>query len=280
MDYQPIFLIGAARSGTKILRDTISTHPDIAKVEYDINFIWKRYNENINHDELDEANIKSKFIKFINGYFSKKTKNKPYLIEKTVSNSLRIRFLLNTFPNAKFIILYRDGRDVVESVLRQWGKAPENRYLLKKLASVPIMQVLPFLTGYAIDTLKIKAGFSPRNNYIWGVQYKGWEKDIESDSILEISSKQWNYCINSTIRDKDKIRENNKIEIYYENLIEKPSKEFRRIANFLGLDEKKFNYDNIEAANVGKSKHYLLNDQYEEIENLLSSNLRKLGYQK
>ena len=278
MDYQPIFLIGAARSGTKVLRDAISTHPDIAKIEYDINFIWKRYNENINHDELDETNIKSKFIKFINGYFTKKAKNKPYLIEKTVSNSLRIKFLLNTFPNAKFIILYRNGIDVVESVMRQWGKAPDNRYLFRKLTSVPIIQVLPFMIGYAINTIKIKAGFHPRNDYIWGVRYKGWEKDLNSNSILEISSKQWNYCINSIIKDKNKIKQDKRIEIYYEDLVEKPSEQFRRIAHFLELDGKGFNYDNIKDSNIGKSKNSLSNNKYKEIEYLLNNNLKKLGY--
>ena len=69
MNYTPIFLIGAARSGTKILRDTISTHPDIERIGYDINFIWKRYNENIEHDELESKHFKPKFKKFIDKYF-------------------------------------------------------------------------------------------------------------------------------------------------------------------------------------------------------------------
>ena len=51
--YRPIILLGAARSGTKLLRDVIATHPNIGKVPYDINYIWRLGNEFIPHDELE-----------------------------------------------------------------------------------------------------------------------------------------------------------------------------------------------------------------------------------
>ena len=278
MSYQPVFLIGAARSGTKILRDTISTHPEIEKIGYDINFIWKRYNENIPHDELGKDNVNSKFERFIKRYFNSKAKNKQYLIEKTVGNTLRIPFLLEVFPDAKFIILYRDGRDVVESVVRQWGQAPDNNYLFKKLFSVPFLHVLPFLFQYGIDTLKIKSGMAPRKKYVWGVRHKNWEKDLETDTLLEFCSKQWNYCIQSIIDNKNKIDEKNRIEIYYEKLVANPSKEFNRIAEFLNLNVNDFNYSSIKDSNVGKSKSKLTEQDYSKLNDMLKNNLEKTGY--
>lgn len=278
MSYQPIFLIGAARSGTKILRDTISTHPEIEKIGYDINFIWKRYNEDIPHDELEVHHVKPKFIRFIRGYFKSKVKDKNFLIEKTVGNTLRIPFLLEVFPEAKFIILYRDGRDVVESVIRQWGVAPDNKYLFKKLVSVPFLQVMPFLFQYGVDTLKIKLGLSPREKYIWGVRHKNWEKDLESDSLLEFCSKQWNYCVQAILQNKNKIKDHNKIEIYYEDLVKQPSIEFGKIAEFLNLNVDDFNYSNIKNSNIGKSKSKMSEDEYKELNTYLEDNLAKTGY--
>ncbi|MEM9820470.1 MAG: sulfotransferase, partial [Bacteroidota bacterium] len=154
--YQPIILIGPARSGTKIMRDTIATHPSIAKVGFDINFIWKRFNEGMSHDALEAEQATDKVQRYIRKYFAKQAEGKPFVIEKTVSNTLRIPFVLRAFPDAKFIFLYRDGRDAVESVVRQWGVAPDNSYLVKKFLSVPFFDVLPYVIKYAIDLLRIK----------------------------------------------------------------------------------------------------------------------------
>ncbi|WGF92203.1 sulfotransferase family protein [Aequorivita marisscotiae] len=278
MKYQPIFLIGAARSGTKILRDTIATNSEIEKIEYDINFIWKRFNEDIDHDELEVRDVKPQFKRFIFKYFNKKAKNKPFLIEKTVGNSLRIPFLLEIFPNAKFIILYRDGRDVVESVVRQWGEAPSNSYLFKKLFSIPIFQVFPFLLTYAYDTLKIKLGLVPSKKYLWGVQYKGCWNDLDKFTALEFCTKQWNQCTESIIKHRAKIKVENRLDIYYENLVKNPKNEFFRIADFLNLNEEDFDYSTLKSSNIGKSKNKLSNKDYEELNNRLKSTLIKLGY--
>ena len=38
---QIVIIIGAARSGTKYLRDVLATAPNAARVPYDINYIWR-----------------------------------------------------------------------------------------------------------------------------------------------------------------------------------------------------------------------------------------------
>src|SRR4051812_20775701 len=39
--FQPVIVIGAARSGTKLLRDSLATHADVARVPYDVNYVWR-----------------------------------------------------------------------------------------------------------------------------------------------------------------------------------------------------------------------------------------------
>lgn len=279
MHYRPIFLIGAARSGTKILRDTIATHPELSKIDYDINFIWKRFNEEIKHDELGREDVKPKFIKFIKKYLDKKANGKPFLIEKTVGNTLRIPFLLEIFPNAKFIILYRDGRDVIESVVRQWGGAATNQYLVKKLFSVPVFQVLPFLFSYGVDTLKIKMGLSQGQKYVWGVRYKGIEEDLKKNkSRVEICTKQWINCTSAILQNKDKVPADNLLEIYYEELVKDPNKAFEKIGEFIHLDNDKFNYTSIRPSNVGKAKKTLSKKDFHRIQIMIRPQLIALGY--
>ena len=102
-NFEQIILIGPARSGTKILRDTIATHPKINKIEFDINFIWKRHNEEVQHDSLASEKASPKVVKYIRKYFKSKAKNADFVIEKTVSNTLRIPFVRKVFPKAKYI---------------------------------------------------------------------------------------------------------------------------------------------------------------------------------
>ena len=53
----PIIIIGAARSGTKILRAALSSHPEMVAIPYDINYVWKYDNYDIDHDELSMRDL-------------------------------------------------------------------------------------------------------------------------------------------------------------------------------------------------------------------------------
>ena len=50
--YQPIILIVAPRSGTKLVRDLVAEHPDVDRVPYDIDYVWRLGNEAVPHEEL------------------------------------------------------------------------------------------------------------------------------------------------------------------------------------------------------------------------------------
>ncbi len=136
----PIIILGAARSGTKILRDTIAAHPSISSIPYDINFVWKYGLYHIRHDELTPNDLTERGKKFIHSFFSRfDSKNlDTRIIEKTVSNTVRVEFVQKIFPNCQFIHLIRDGRDVAVSSMIQW-QAPLNRRLSKNAVFWPIL---------------------------------------------------------------------------------------------------------------------------------------------
>lgn len=274
---QPIILIGPARSGTKILRDTIATHPSINKVGFDINFIWKKGNEEVPHDCLEPEQARPEVSRFIRKYFQQQAGKAPFLIEKTVSNALRIPFVLKVFPEAKFIFLYRDGRDTVESVTRQWGMAPDKSYLWKKLLSVPVLEVLPYILKYGFDLVKIKLGLKPTESYVWGVKFKGFEECLNILSTIDFCSEQWNHCIDCMQDHQKLIAPENLLTIRYEEMVGQLENTFTKIANFLFLDPS-FDLSLIDRNTTGLSKKGLSESAYAALTDQLRENLIRLEY--
>ena len=62
------FLIGAARSGTKFLRNCFSVSDEIEIVPYDIGYVWRYGNEKISHDELKPSDLDNKLKFWIRKY--------------------------------------------------------------------------------------------------------------------------------------------------------------------------------------------------------------------
>ena len=67
--HDPVIILGAARSGTKILRDTIAAHPSLVSIPYDISFVWKYGVYHIKHDELSPVDITKHDNVFIYNFF-------------------------------------------------------------------------------------------------------------------------------------------------------------------------------------------------------------------
>jgi hypothetical protein len=106
------FIIGSPRSGTSILGELLNSHPDINYIFEAID-IWEiaGHGENKSH-RLTEIHATNDTSQKIRDWFKEHEQGKPVLIEKNPRNSLRIPFVHSIFPDAKFIYIFRDGRDV------------------------------------------------------------------------------------------------------------------------------------------------------------------------
>jgi hypothetical protein len=126
-----IIIIGAARSGTKILRDVLAEASGMGCVPYDIGFVWRYGNQQVPHDVLDPATVTPRIQRFVRRYVDRYARSGgDVVIEKTVGNTLRVPFVHAVMPDAAFVHLVRDGMDVVESARRQWSAPPDREYLL------------------------------------------------------------------------------------------------------------------------------------------------------
>lgn len=275
--YQPVILIGAGRSGTKVIRDVIGTHPDIGTIPFDVNYIW-RIGQNKDHDALTPSDLDTKKKNIIISQFNKLSPKKPVLLEKTVSNCLRIPFVRAVFPDAKFIFLSRDGRDVVESVMRQWGETREFSYFLAKLKTFPIRHAFGYLLEYMINWVRFKFTDKGNDNYIWGVKYPGYQSDLKTKSILEVCAHQWQTCITESSAAIDKMDDSTKCTISYERFVNTPDLELNKIANFLGIKSGQFDSSRLKKNNISKYKQVFDSSQMETLMSIIKPGLHKLGY--
>ena len=148
----PIFILGAPRSGTTWLGKTFEQHPDI-KCWYENNAVWTWGNSSNSNDVLTEINLNPKINNYIQKrfieYFEKS--GKKYIIDKTPRNCLRIPFIYGIFPEAKIIMLLRDGRSVISSTnnkLKQKRKVPW-KDIKTRLESISIWELHTFIPRLA-----------------------------------------------------------------------------------------------------------------------------------
>jgi len=232
-DSKIVFIIGPARSGTKMLRDLLASHQDIGKIPFDINFVWKYNFKHVTHDALKVDQINTKSSEFAKKYIGKRLKGNKFIVEKTVSNTLRVNYLKNLFPEAKFIYLIRDGRDVIESVNRQWGKSPSIKYIFSKLKEYPKELLWSYGLSYLKDLLSITLLRKPTDDYVWGVKYENYEKDVNSLGQLEFITTQWIKCVESMIGDYNS---NKMMQVSYEEIVREPQKSMEKIFNYIGIE--------------------------------------------
>src|SRR5690554_2656967 len=128
MKNNPIIIIGAVRSGTKIVRDSICSVEGFETWPcYEINYIWRHGNIQKKTDRIVADDVTTEVKKFIKNQFKKLEKEfgPEFVVEKTCANSLNIPFINEIFPDAKYIFIAREGHDVASSAKQRWTASLE-----------------------------------------------------------------------------------------------------------------------------------------------------------
>jgi len=126
----PIFVGGAGRSGTGLLRAIINAHPRIAigselKVTPLITKLWQQLSGFKPHLEehffLQQEDINAAIGDLVHSLLQnyQERTGKPRVGEKTPNNVYVFTRLHRIFPNSPLLHIIRDGRDVVRSLLEQ-----------------------------------------------------------------------------------------------------------------------------------------------------------------
>jgi hypothetical protein len=128
----PVFLVGSERSGTTLLRLMLDHHPDIAfnlESDFMVNQISddgvfpdiNDYCEFLRNDRVFQHShfgIKDKldFVAMVNDFLEqKKTRDGKTIVGATIH--YQFSKIGRIWPNARYVYLFRDGRDVANSVV-------------------------------------------------------------------------------------------------------------------------------------------------------------------
>lgn len=129
------------------------------------------------------------------------------MIEKTPKNALRVPFLARVFPEAHFIFLYRDVRQVLASMIEAWNSGRFSTY-----------PKLPGWTGSPWSLL-----LTP-----------GW-RELDGKPLHEIVAAQWEATTRVLMDDLAMLPADRVHVARYDTLIANPSAEIARLCSGLGF---------------------------------------------
>lgn len=211
---QPVFIIGAPRSGTSLLYSILRSSSRLAHWPGEAHEVWEAdFHPALTgwrSNALDRGDAGGPEGERIKREFLLVAGTRKHLIDKTPRNALRVAFIDELFPDARFVFLTRDGRENVNSLINAWRTKVYRTYRLPDHHSIPGVQ--PEWWKFTL--------------------YPGWEGDV--DGALEVvCAKQWHLSYDHALA---AVPEDERwIPIRYEDLIVDATGEVGRVADALGL---------------------------------------------
>jgi hypothetical protein len=213
---EPIFIIGAPRSGTSLLYAILRASRRTAHWPGEAHEVWERdYHPALRgwgSNVLDASDVDPRAAARIRNSFFLVTGRSKRLIDKTPRNALRVPFVNKLFGDCRFVFLQRDGRDNVSSLITAWRTPRYRTYRLPDPHSI--------------------SGVDPE----WWkfVLYPGWRDDT-SGPLEVVCAKQWSFSNEFALDGLAIVPERRHITVRYEDLVERPEQEVGRVVSFLDL---------------------------------------------
>jgi hypothetical protein len=296
-------IIGAPRSGTSILGRVLDQHPLIS-TWVEPYYIWDHHFREAQDDNLvaDQASdevriwIRKAFAKYLKIHKVEK------VVDKSPRNCLKLPFIQKIFPEACYIIILRDGRDTVLSILSQWEKKGgiftknkgsgqwRNRlYIFRKwLRKRPTwklsLQSILFELGPPANWLKKKFLNDIRweSRFGWGPRFKGWRKLIDHVTLLEFCAYQWVHCARGILDNISRIPEHQRLILKYEDFIREPEASITNLFSFLKIDlpdEFMAALPQIRADNSNKWRKAFSFTELKLIGPIIGKTMKEIGYE-
>lgn len=256
---RPLFLLGAARSGTTFLGDCAGRIPEISyHHEPPATKAAGRYV----YDGLWGFRRSRWFYRSVYAWLMRAELDGGLrFCDKTPTNSLLIPFLDRAFPEAQFIHIVRDGRDVAVSHLQK-----------------------PWLLASAKgSTLREPGGYLHGPYAAWWVE-DGREREFEETSDVHRMIWAWRSYVEAALRDGPPLGPQRYLEVRYEDLMADPRRHGERMLDFMDIDRTASRHafmDALERADpgsVGGWRQELSASDLGIIEADSGELLRRLGY--
>jgi hypothetical protein len=256
---QPIFIVGAPRSGTTFLGNCLAAIPEISyHFEPVATKAAARY---IYECKWNQTKAKW-FYHQVYGWLMRQHLDADLrFVEKTPQNCFIMDFLAQTFPDAKFVHIIRDGRDVALSYSKK-----------------------PWLQVSQAESGKFEPG-----GYRYGPYARFWVeperiREFETTSDIHRCIWAWRRFTESAIKAGSKLPPIRYYEVRYETLVSNPASEANRLLDFLAIYNPQSRHLFIQAAGkaqsdlIGRWKNELAGDRLKEIYAETGQLLKQLGY--
>lgn len=178
-----LFVVGCYNSGTTLLHKLLASHPDIGSMpnegqfftdqlprgaDFGIPRLWALRPDLFHWTERNASanpgRLKKQWAWFMNDT------HRAVLMDKTIANAARTRWLQSNFKGSKFVLIFRDPFAVSEGIIRKEGHAisdaatqwaESNRMLLEDASFLEQVIEVKYedLVQHPIDTLNRITGF-------------------------------------------------------------------------------------------------------------------------
>ena len=117
----PVFLVGCAGSGTTVLARVLDAHPGVTSVE-EPGGPWSSLPSGPGgSDRLTAEHATVEVKESLRRWAAEQQSGSTLLLDHDPRNSLRVPFLRAVFPEARFVHVVRDGRDVARALMVDVG---------------------------------------------------------------------------------------------------------------------------------------------------------------
>lgn len=221
---RPIFIVNPPRSGSSLLFETLSQAPNVYTVGGESHAVIEGvrglgiFAANFDSNCLDETQATSETIPQLRDRFDALLRDRDgapppggrvRMLEKTPKNALRIPFLAKVFPEAQFVYLHRDPREVLSSMMEAWESG--------RFVTYP---QLPGWTGERPWSLLLTPGW----------------RELGRLPLERVVAAQWAAAMQVMLDGLDQLPADRVSTARYDVLIADPNAEIARVCKNVGLD--------------------------------------------
>jgi hypothetical protein len=230
-----VFVIGAPRSGTTVLSQVLSAHPDLALIG-EPRFTWKHGNER-RSDWLRAEDARPEVVRHIRRSFADvaRAEGCDRILEKTPSNALRMPFVDRVFPDACYVHVIRNGIDSTVSIRSYWenfGAGLPSRVVRRRLHDFEIRRA-PFYVKEVLRRIAPAWARPLTGRSIWGPELPGMQQMLREMTLEQVCALQWRFCVEEACGFGRRLDPSRYLEVRYEELNEEV---LLRIARFAGIE--------------------------------------------
>lgn len=219
---RPIFIVAAPRTGSTLLFETLAQSRELWTLGGEAHSLIEQFAElrpgsaGVDSNRLTGAQLTPEIAQVIEQRIANRLRNaegKPpasgtavRFLEKTPKNALRIPFFKALYPDALFLLLWRDPRENLSSIMEAWRSGGFVTYPSLDSSGLPWSLLLP----------------------------PGWQEQVERP-LEERAAFQWRTTNEIMLDDLAALAPQDWTAVNYSDFVAHPEEQTRRLCEFAGV---------------------------------------------